>query len=141
MMAASQDAYSGRCLCGAVQFTVQPPFVDAGRCHCKRCQTRTGQTSSLVGRVPRAAVTISSGADELRVWRPETGNPKWFCSLCGTHLFAGELDGDGPIGIRPGTLDPVPQVEPRWHIWVGSMPPWETLPDDGVPRYDEGIPA
>jgi hypothetical protein len=141
MSSSSEAAYAGRCLCGAVQFTVEPPFVDAGRCHCRRCQTRTGQTSSLLGRVPRAAVTISGGADELRVWRPETGNPKWFCGLCGTHLFAGELDGDGAIGIRPGTLDPMPELEPRWHVWVSSMPSWDTLPDDGVPRYDEGIPA
>ena len=141
-MSSGADApYAGRCLCGAVQFTVEPPFIDAGRCHCKRCQTRTGQTSSLLGRVPRAAVTISGGADELRVWRPESGNPKWFCGLCGTHLFAGELDGDGQLGIRPGTLDPVPELEPHWHIWVSSMPAWEMLPDDGVPRYDEAIPG
>jgi hypothetical protein len=135
----SEEMLRGRCLCGAVRFTVNPPFVDAGRCHCKRCQIRTGQASSLVARVPGSALTITDGEHELRVWRPQTGNPKWFCALCGTHVFAGELDGQGAVGLRPGTFDEMPDVQPRWHVWVSSKPAWDTLPDDGLPRYAEGI--
>jgi len=138
-VARSDDRLRGRCLCGAVRFLVTPPFTDAGRCHCRRCQIRSGQSSSLVGRVPRAALEIADGFDELRVWRPPTGNPKWFCGLCGTHLFAGDVGGEGPVGLRPGTLDPMPKVEARWHIWVSSMPSWDTLPDDGLPKYEQGV--
>lgn len=139
MASASEEQLSGRCLCGAVRFTVNPPFIDAGRCHCKRCQIRTGHASSLVARVPGSALTITDGEQQLRVWRPPTGNPKWFCAMCGTHVFAGELDGEGPVGLRLGTFDQMPDVQPRWHIWVSSKPAWDTLPDDGLPRYQEGV--
>jgi hypothetical protein len=126
-------------LCGAVRFLVTLPFTDVGRCHCKRCQSRSGQSSSLAARVPRAALEIADGLDQLRVCRPPTGNPKWFCGLRGTHVFAGELNGVGPVGLRPGTLDPTPNVDARWHIWVSSMPSWDVLSDDGLPRYDQGV--
>lgn len=138
-MGATDDRLSGSCLCGAVRFLVTPPFADEGRCHCKRCQVRSGQTSSLIARVPRAALEITDGEDELRVWRPETGHPKWFCGLCGTHVFACELDGDGPVFLRPGALDPTPEIKPRWHAWVSSVPSWDTLPDDGLRRYPRGL--
>ncbi len=141
IVASSGARLNGLCLCGAVRFLVTAPFTDAGRCHCKRCQIRSGQSSSLIARVPRAGLEITGGADELRVWRPPTGHPKWFCGLCGTHLFAGELDAEGPLFLRLGTLDPTPNVEPRWHAWVSSMPSWATLPDDGLPRYDRGLTA
>jgi hypothetical protein len=136
------ESHEGRCLCGTVRFAVTPPFTDAGCCHCRRCQIRTGRSASYLVRAPRAAVEITDGEGELRVWRPATGNPKWFCGLCGTHLFAGELDKlDGQLGLRPGTLDPMPEVTPRWHIWVSSMPAWDSVPDDGAPRYDREIPS
>ncbi len=140
-MTTSDERLSGRCLCGAVRFLVRPPFTDAGRCHCKRCQIRSGQSSSLVARVPRSALEITDGRDELRAWRPPTGNPKWFCGLCGTHVFAGELDGEGSVGLRPGTLEPTPNVDARWHIWVSSMPAWDALGDDGLPSHDQGVPG
>lgn len=130
-----QPLMTGHCLCEAVRYEVRSDFTDAGRCHCRRCQIRSGQSSSLTGRVPRDAITITAGEDRLRVWRPQTGNPKWFCGDCGTHLFAGELDGSAPIGLRLGSLEPMPNVQPRWHVWVSSMPEWETLPDDRLPRH------
>jgi len=32
-------------------------------------------------------------------------------------------------------------VRPQWHQWVSSASPWEPLPDDGLPRYDETPPS
>lgn len=68
---------------------------------------------------------------------PETRNGSVGCA--GRTLFAGELDGEGPVGLRPGTLDPMPNVEARWHIWVSSMPSWDVLSDDGLPKYEQGV--
>jgi hypothetical protein len=39
-----------------------------------------------------------------------------------------------------GAIDGDPGIEPRSHQYVAYAAPWEPLPDDGLPRYDERIP-
>jgi len=34
-------------------------------------------------------------------------------------------------------LDGDPGVRPEFHTFVASKAPWEELPDDGLPRYEE----
>ena len=43
-------------------------------------------------------------------------------------------------GVRLTALDEPYDVKPDMHIYVRSVAPWETLPDDGLPRYDESTP-
>jgi hypothetical protein len=45
------------------------------------------------------------------------------------------------VSIRFGTLDGDPQVRPQYHTFVGAAAPWDTLPDDGVPRHEGPIGA
>jgi hypothetical protein len=33
---------SGSCLCRAVKYQIQPPFVTFGHCHCSRCRKASG---------------------------------------------------------------------------------------------------
>jgi hypothetical protein len=65
--------------------------------------------------------------------------PKAYCGECGNHLFAGSLDGEF-VAIRLGAIDGDPGIRPEFRQWVSSAAPWEPLPDDGLPRYDEGRP-
>ena len=123
-------------MCGAVRFRVDAEFATAGYCHCTRCQHRTGvPLGALSGMVDAAAVQILEGADSIRTWRPDEGFPKSFCAQCGGHVWAGEPGSGGTVAVRLGALDGDPGIRARWHQWVSSVPEWERLPDDGLPRY------
>ena len=132
---------TGSCLCGAVRFEVRAPFFDACYCHCRRCQVRTGTGSSVNGLVEARHVAVVAGADELRTWQPEDGNPKSFCGTCGSHLFSGTPGGEGRFAVRFGALDGDPGVAPTFRQWVSSAPPWDPIPDDGLTRHPGGRPG
>jgi hypothetical protein len=40
-----------------------------------------------------------------------------------------------------GTLDDDPGIRPRAHQFTDDAAPWEPLPDDGLPRFPERLPA
>jgi hypothetical protein len=65
---------------------------------------------------------------------------KSFCSRCGGHVFAGDPEVDEIVAVRLGTVDQDPEVDPSWHSWSDSAPPWYPIPDDGLPRYPQGRP-
>jgi hypothetical protein len=137
--ASPDNPLRGGCGCGAVRFEVRGPFTRALYCHCHRCQRRTGVSAGASARLDRADFVVTSGADLIRSWEPEGGMPKAFCGECGSHLFAGSLDGDF-VAVRLGALDGDPVIRPELRQWVSSAAPWEPIPDDGLPRYDEAAP-
>jgi hypothetical protein len=42
--------------------------------------------------------------------------------------------------VRLGVIDRDPGIRPQWRQFVAYAAPWEPIPDDGLPRYDEGKP-
>ncbi len=139
MSASPEHLLGGGCGCGAVRFEIRAPLHRALYCHCHRCQRRTGTSCSASARIGRADLEIQSGAELIRSWEPEGGMPKAYCVECGGHLFAGSLDADF-LAIRLGAIDGDPGIRPEFRQWVSSAAPWEPIPDDGLPRYEEGAP-
>jgi hypothetical protein len=135
MPISADQPLQGRCLCGTVRFAVNAPFETAGYCHCKRCQRRSGTTSTLNGIVGARAFEILAGEEEICTWRPPDGFRKSFCGRCGGHLFSGEPGGEGIVGVRLGAVDGDPEIEPQWRQWTDSAPAWDPIPDDGLPRF------
>jgi len=131
----------GGCLCGGVRYALTEPFRRANFCHCSRCRKHTGAAASAQGRVPREGFTLLSGAELVETFRPEGGMAKAFCRVCGSSLFGGTWP-DGPeVSIRLGTLDDDPGIRPQYHSFAADVPPWDRLPDDGLPRYDGPPPS
>jgi hypothetical protein len=128
-------------LCGGVRYEVTLPFLRVSTCHCSRCRKHGGGSGLTQGRVPREQFLLVQGEELLRVWRPaDAGMAKVFCSLCGSSVFGGTWP-DGPeVSIRFGTLDGDPELKPQYHTFVGAVPPWDALPEDGTPRYDGRAP-
>jgi hypothetical protein len=58
----------------------------------------------------------------------------------GSSLFGAEWPEGEDVAIRLGSLDGDPSIRPQFHTFVASRAPWDELPDDGLPRYDEGHP-
>lgn len=130
----------GRCLCGGVRYEVTAPFLRANFCHCSRCRKHSGAAASPQGRVTREAFRLLAGAELIRVFQPEQGMVKAFCSACGSSLFGGSWP-DGPeVSIRLGTLDDDPGIRPQFHNFVADAPTWLPVPDDGLERYAAAKP-
>jgi hypothetical protein len=134
-------ALTGGCGCGAVRFEVTAPFESASYCHCTRCQRRSGTAASAQGRISPGSVRVVSGEDELRAWAPEDGYEKLFCGRCGSALFGRPPGGTQYTSVRLGAVDDDPGIRPQWRQYVAYAAVWEDIPDDGLPRFDEGRPS
>ena len=132
---------TGSCLCGGVRFEVTQPFRRASHCHCSRCRKHSGTFGLTQGRVLRDGFRLLQGAELVQIYRPDGWMTKAFCSVCGSSLFGGTWPDGAEVSIRLGALDGDPGVRPQYHSHTASAAPWETLPDDGLPRYPDAAPA
>jgi hypothetical protein len=131
----------GSCLCGGVRFELTRPFRRANHCHCSRCRKHSGTFGETQGRVPREGFRLLQGEELIRVFRPENGTVRAFCSVCGSSLFGGTWPVGDEVSVRFGALDGDPGIRPQYHSYVASRAPWDELPDDGLPRYDAAKPG
>jgi hypothetical protein len=122
-----------------VRFEISEALLGAAYCHCTRCQRRTGGGSSISALTAPGSFRIVEGEEHVGTWKPENGWHKSFCSLCGSALFGCDPAGERYI-VRMGVLDGDPGVRPIARQFVAYAPPWETIPDDGLRRFDESMP-
>jgi hypothetical protein len=119
-----------------VTFEVTEPFASASFCHCLSCKKISGGGGTANGRVPTEAIRVVSGRDLLRTYQPDEGSAKTFCSACGSNLFGGGWPESETASVRFTALDEPFDAPKAAHIFVRSVAPWETLPDDGLERFD-----
>jgi hypothetical protein len=92
------------------------------------------------GRIPKDSFELLAGRELIETYRPPGGMAKAFGRRCGSSLFGGTWP-DGPaVSVRLGVLDTDSGVAPQYHSFAASTASWETLPDDGLPRYDGAPP-
>ena len=125
----------GSCLCKAVRFEVDPPFVRAGHCHCSRCRKHSGTAVCTQALVARDQFRLLGGQEAIRVYGAGEGAVKAFCSICGSSLFGGKWPRGRLISIRMGSFDDDPGIEPQFHTYVSSRAAWDRILD-GLPQYE-----
>ena len=124
-----------------MRFEIEAPLRRANWCHCSRCRKHSGAHALAQARVAREQFRLLAGEELIRVYRPGDGKVKAFCSVCGSSLFGNEWPDGDEISIRMGAFDDDPGIRPQYHTFVASRAPWDELPDDGLPRYDELSPG
>ena len=132
---------TGGCGCGAVRFEITQPLGPAVYCHCTRCQRRTGAAAGASARVAPGSFAITAGEEHLKAWSPGDGFDKVFCGECGSAVLVRDPASGEVAMVRLGEIDGDPGVRPAAHQFVAYAAAWEPLPDDGLPRYDERMPA
>ena len=132
---------TGGCMCGGVRFEVSQPLLGALYCHCTRCQRRTGSAFSVSGLTVPGSFQITEGEDLVRSWSPGDGWIKSFCSQCGSQLYTTNPDNPELLSVRLGAIDGDPQIRPSAHQFTDYAAVWEPIPDDGLPRFAERLPA
>lgn len=126
----------GSCLCGSVKFEVDEAPATLRYCHCESCKKLSGSSGTVNGRVPSSAIRIVEGEDLLQTFEPAEGSAKTFCRTCGSNLFGGGWPDSEIASVRASALDDAFEARPSAHIFVRSVAAWETLPDDGLDRFE-----
>lgn len=129
---------TGRCLCGAVRYSVAGPLRDVIVCHCSECLRWAG------GPWPATAARREdlevSGEEALR-WMPSpasaTSASRGTCAVCGASLFW-DAPGRPTVSIGAGTLDDAGGLAVAAHIYVDDAGPWGGA--QGAPTYPQGYP-
>ena len=136
-MSASADSsrsLSGRCLCGAVKFTVRDEFSYAFNCHCSQCRRATGAAFKPFGGIPREKLRITAGEDRRLLFGDDNAHDV-HCATCGSFLYSIVREGRY-AHVNLGALADAPTLTPTAHIFVGSKASWHTILDD-LPQHDE----
>jgi hypothetical protein len=126
----------GSCHCGGVAFELSEPFITLSFCHCTTCKKISGGVGTANGGVRTEAIRILHGQELVRTYRPDEGSAKTFCSSCGSNLFGGGWPESERTSVRLSAIDSQFAERPEAHSYVRSIAPWETLPDDGLERYE-----
>lgn len=118
---------TGRCLCGAVSFTLTTEPLATRVCWCRDCQhlAANGTVNLLVS---IDDLTISGSLAE-HTKTADSGNEvtRQFCPSCGTHLFARSSARPQFRVVRAGNLDEPSSIRPTMNIWASSAPAWACL--------------
>lgn len=126
---------AGRCLCGAVSFTLAAEPAAVRICWCRDCQhiAANGTVNLLV---PAEALTVVGPLAEYTK-TADSGNTitRQFCPSCGAHLFAKSSGRPQFRVVRAGNLDDPSSVQPSSNIWVASAPGWACL-DPALERVE-----
>jgi hypothetical protein len=126
----------GSCLCGGVEFELAEAPETLRYCHCESCKKLSGSIGTVNGRVPSSAIRILAGKELLQTFQPAEGSAKTFCRTCGSNLFGGGWPNSETTSVRASALDDPFEARPSAHLFVRSVAAWETLPDDGVERFE-----
>ena len=126
----------GTCLCGGVKFEVDAEPEMLRNCHCTSCKKLSGAGGTVNFGVPPSAIRIVEGQELLRSFTPEGGSAKTFCSACGANLFGGGWPDSERCSVRVSTIEEPIDSPVGVHLFVRSLAPWESLPDDGAERFE-----
>jgi hypothetical protein len=130
----------GSCQCGGVRFEVAGPFASLSFCHCTTCKKISGGVGTANGRTRTEDITVLEGRDLIESFQPNEGSAKSFCRVCGSNLFGGGWPDSEQASVRLSTIDSDLEQKPQAHNFVRSVAAWESLPDDGLPRYEVRSP-
>lgn len=125
----------GSCLCQEITFTIDGKLGPVSHCHCKTCQKAHAAAFGTVTRVKKEALIINSGKDALSSYKSSPHKTRYFCSKCGTQIYA-EFQGQDEVVVRLGTFDDDPGYKPIRHIFVSEKASWYTI-EDNLPQYDQ----
>lgn len=116
-------ALSGKCLCGAVSYTIDKDQKEVGACHCASCQAWTGGV--WLGVQAGANEATLDGEEHLTIFKSSEWGERAFCSKCGSSMFCritapGPMQGDFHFGA--GTLTDWSGLEMTEEIFIDRKP-------------------
>ncbi len=115
---AETEAQTGRCLCGAVRFTVTEPVTSVGACHCAMCRRWTG--GPLLALHCEGPVAFE-GEEHIVRYRSSEWAERGFCGICGSNLFYKIVESELHI-MAAGLLDDQSDLTLDSQIFIDEKP-------------------
>ena len=134
----------GHCLCGALRYEVDGPFVDLLHCHCSMCRKHHGTPFATWAAAPASGFRWIGDTSALADYPSSEKGHRYFCRICGS--VAPMIDAKSKFAIVPaGNLEGDPGLRPTKHMFVASGAAWYRI-TDARPQHDEyppqwGMPA
>lgn len=131
----TNNEYTGRCFCGAVEVKVRGEPAAAGFCHCSSCREWSAAPVNAFTLWKTSDVEVVRGGDRLGTYHRTDRSLRQFCRECGGHVMT-EHPEWGLIDVYAAVIPAFP-FEPRVHVHYAEtvMP----IPDD-LPKFRD-VPA
>jgi hypothetical protein len=128
------NMHSGKCFCGAVEFSVTGAPAAMGYCHCESCRHWSAGPVNAFTLWPPAALKVTAGADKIGTFNRTPASSRQWCTRCGGHLFT-DHPGMKLVDIYAAML-PGLSFKPGLHAnYVDTVLPMK----DGLPKF-RGFP-
>ena len=133
---ASGKRLCGRCLCGAVAFSIPADGAEnLSACHCSQCRRWSGHVWASVN-APLEGLQIEDGEGALKWHRASDVARRGFCGICGSSLFwhaEGVEEYKHRIAVALGALDAPTGLRLEEHIFVAHKGDYYDIAD-GLPQ-------
>jgi hypothetical protein len=130
--------FTGRCLCGQVQFRIDAELTPIQICHCQQCRRAQGTPFTTNIPVNSKAFVLVHGADLLANYESSPGKKRAFCSKCGSPIYSSRDSSPELLRVRAGLIEEPLPVRPIAHIFAGSACNWWPI-TDSLPQFPGAI--
>ena len=97
---------TGKCLCGAIEFTAEEIPDMVFNCHCSKCRISHGADYATQAFAVRSSLHFIKGKEVLKEYE-STGGIRTFCSHCGSRLMNYAKNGGNYLSVAIACLDAV----------------------------------
>ncbi len=118
---------TGSCLCGDISYEISQSVGDIAHCHCIKCRKAHGAAFSSVAKIEDQNFLLRDESQFLKSYQSSPGKTRYFCSCCGSQIYA-KRDNTDFIILRLGTLNDESmagsQYQETKHIWLAEKACW-----------------
>ena len=118
---------TGSCLCGEISYEISQSVGDIAHCHCIKCRKAHGAAFSSVAKIEDQNFLLRDESQFLKSYQSSPGKTRYFCSCCGSQIYA-KRDNTDFIILRLGTLNDESmagsQYQETKHIWLAEKACW-----------------
>ncbi|MEO0496697.1 MAG: GFA family protein [Pseudomonadota bacterium] len=129
-----QPHATGRCLCGAVRFSVGGPLREIVACHCKQCRNQTG--SFVMASAASVDDVTIQGEQDITWYCASEDAERGFCSKCGSLMFWRRFDSPY-ISLMAGSFDEPSVLRTAGHIFCADKGDYYEI-DQAVRQFAQG---
>ena len=123
---------SGRCLCGAVQYTAAGPVLWSGHCHCDSCRRASSAPFTSFFGVERKSVNWRGEMTGVETSDGDVNRLR--CATCGTLMTIRSPRWPKECHLFAATLDHPETFQPQAHFHFAEKLSWVSITDD-LPKY------
>lgn len=124
---------TGKCVCGAIEFTAEEVPNMVFNCHCSRCRVSHGADYATQAFAVRDSLKFTKG-EELLTEYESTGGIRAFCSVCGSRLMNYAKEGGDYLSVAIACLDESYNGQATAHCFTVSKARWHT-PTHDIPSF------